>query len=64
MNKAKELKNWRRGGNHYVLRATSDNKWVGLPCLLLSVPQADPPGIQWQNTNLGLRSAHISTRPN
>lgn len=29
MNKAKMFENWRRGGNHYVLRATSDNKWVG-----------------------------------
>ena len=29
MNKATEFDNWRRGGNHYVLRATADNKWVG-----------------------------------
>ena len=29
MNKALEFENWRRGGNHYVLWATSDNRWVG-----------------------------------
>lgn len=29
MNKALTLKNWNRGGKHYVLNATSDNKWVG-----------------------------------
>lgn len=29
MNKALGLKNWRSGGRHYVLQATSDNKWVG-----------------------------------
>lgn len=29
MNKALNLKNWNRGGNHYVLNATSSNRWVG-----------------------------------
>src|SRR6266571_1751871 len=29
MNKALKFENWRRGGNHYVLKATADNKWVG-----------------------------------
>lgn len=29
MNKALKFENWRRGGNHYVLWATSDNRWVG-----------------------------------
>lgn len=29
MNKALGLKNWNSGGRHYVLKATSDNKWVG-----------------------------------
>ncbi|SRR6266545_800488 len=29
MNKALEFENWRKGGNHYVKRATSNNKWVG-----------------------------------
>ena len=29
MNKALSLKNWNRGGKHYILRATSGNKWVG-----------------------------------
>lgn len=29
MNKALNLKNWKIGGEYYVLRATSFNKWVG-----------------------------------
>ena len=29
MNKALTLKNWNKGGRHYLLNATSDNKWVG-----------------------------------
>jgi predicted HNH restriction endonuclease len=40
MNKAKEFKNWRRGGNHYVLRATSDNKWVGFQETVINALQS------------------------
>ncbi|SDU67009.1 hypothetical protein [Desulfobacula phenolica] len=29
MNKAFKFKNWNTGGKHYVLNATSHNKWVG-----------------------------------
>lgn len=29
MNKALELENWKTGGNHYIKRARSKNKWVG-----------------------------------
>jgi 5-methylcytosine-specific restriction protein A len=29
MNKALSFQNWRSGGNHYVLNATSPNKWSG-----------------------------------
>ncbi len=29
MNKALQFQNWNKGGNHYVLKATSENKWVG-----------------------------------
>lgn len=29
MNKALNLTNWDRGGRHYILNATSPNKWVG-----------------------------------
>jgi predicted HNH restriction endonuclease len=29
MNKALTFKNWRKGGKHYVLNATSPNKWTG-----------------------------------
>lgn len=29
MNKALSFKNWRSGGKHYVLNATSPNKWTG-----------------------------------
>lgn len=40
MNKAKGFENWRRGGNHYVLRATSDNKWVGFQETVINVLQS------------------------
>lgn len=40
MNKAKEFENWRRGGNHYVLRATSDNKWVGFQETVINALQS------------------------
>ncbi|MEZ5574119.1 MAG: hypothetical protein R3F44_00155 [Candidatus Competibacteraceae bacterium] len=29
MNKALTFRNWRSGGKHYVLNATSSNKWTG-----------------------------------
>jgi predicted HNH restriction endonuclease len=29
MNKALEFTNWRQGGKHYVLKASSENKWAG-----------------------------------
>lgn len=29
MNKALQFQNWNKGGSHYVLKASSENKWVG-----------------------------------
>ena len=40
MNKAKGFESWRRGGNHYVLKATSDNKWVGFQETVINALQS------------------------
>jgi len=40
MNKARGFENWRRGGNHYILRATSDNKWVGFQETVINALQS------------------------
>jgi len=40
MNKALEFENWKTGGNHYVKKATSDNKWVGFQVSVINTLQS------------------------